>query len=175
MRYCSFCKEEHFEPIIGQSCQDWYWQSNKTKVGGTHVCRINKRVVSYNWEKSNPEKAKAKHSSNRTKRRSTSHGRLRHSFSSLMSSRLSGKSNQSVFSLVGYTLDDLKRHLESKFQFGMTWNNYGKSGWEVDHIIPDCNFKYQSCLDEEFKACWAIDNLQPLWSKDNKIKNGKVK
>lgn len=70
-------------------------------------------------------------------------------------------------SLVGYTLDDLVRHLEARFQPGMSWDNYGKYGWHIDHIKPRCAFTYTSPDDPEFKECWALSNLQPLWVTDN--------
>ena len=63
-------------------------------------------------------------------------------------------------SLVGYTLEDLTKHLESKFETWMTWDNYGK--WHIDHIKPQSLFKFESAEDPEFKKCWEIDNLQPL-------------
>jgi hypothetical protein len=36
--------------------------------------------------------------------------------------------------LTGYSVADLKEHLETRFTEGMTWENYGK--WHVDHIRP---------------------------------------
>lgn len=63
--------------------------------------------------------------------------------------------------LVNYSKEELMIHLESKFTKGMTWENYGRNGWHVDHIIPRC--KFDSSNDEEFKKCWCLDNLQPLW------------
>lgn len=74
--------------------------------------------------------------------------------------------------LVGYTLDDLKKHLESKFDSKMTWENYGEY-WEVDHIIPKSYFKYKIPEDEEFKLCWCLNNLQPLSKERNRYKNAK--
>lgn len=169
---CTFCKTEHECPNTGLSNRYWYWQPNKAvSIGGTHVCRDKKRSACINWDKNNPEKAKLKYQANRKKRRSTPKGRLRHNFSSLMSNRLSGKSSKSTFAAVSYTLEKLTEHLESKFQPGMNWENYG--AWEVDHIIPDCAFTYSSTQDANFKQCWALDNLRPLWSRDNKIKNGR--
>ena len=56
-------------------------------------------------------------------------------------------------------------HLESKFTEGMTWDNYGE--WHVDHKKPMTLFEFTSTDDEGFKECWALDNLQPLWGKDN--------
>ena len=73
-------------------------------------------------------------------------------------------------SLVGYTLADLMRHLEARFQLGMTWENYGKHGWVIDHIVPKSAFHYLTADDPDFKRCWALDNLQPLWFEDNRRK-----
>jgi len=67
--------------------------------------------------------------------------------------------------IVGYTLDDLKERLESQFKQGMSWDNYGK--WHIDHIRPVASFKFESFEDEDFKLCWSLNNLQPLWAKDN--------
>jgi len=67
--------------------------------------------------------------------------------------------------LVGYTLGDLMKHLENKFQDNMTWENYGQ--WHIDHIIPISAFNFKSPVDIDFKKCWALTNLQPLWAVDN--------
>jgi len=62
--------------------------------------------------------------------------------------------------LVGYTKKDLIKHLESKFEPWMDWNNYGK--WVIDHIKPKSLFHFNSYKDQEFKDCWALKNLQPM-------------
>lgn len=67
--------------------------------------------------------------------------------------------------LVGYTVDDLIRHLERQFLPGMTWEN--RSEWHVDHIVPLASFSFTSPDDEEFKAAWALTNLRPLWAREN--------
>jgi hypothetical protein len=68
-------------------------------------------------------------------------------------------------SFVGYTLDDLMKHLENQFKDGMSWDNKGE--WHIDHIIPRSHFHFTSPEDSEFKECWALTNLQPLWAEDN--------
>lgn len=73
---------------------------------------------------------------------------------------------------VGYTVDDLKRHLERQFVRGMSWDNYG-TDWHIDHIVPVKDFSFSSTDDPEFKACWALTNLRPLWATDNLTKGGK--
>jgi len=74
--------------------------------------------------------------------------------------------------LVGYTLDDLMTHLESLFQPGMSWDNYGD--WHIDHIIPRSYFNFTSYDDPEFIQCWSLDNLQPLWAEENLKKSNKL-
>lgn len=63
--------------------------------------------------------------------------------------------------LVGYTLEDLRQHLEGQFDKKMSWENYG-SYWHVDHIKPRSLFKFTKPEDKEFKECWELKNLQPL-------------
>jgi len=76
--------------------------------------------------------------------------------------------------IVGYTLEDLKKHLENLFQPGMTWENYGKGGWVIDHKIPVSAFNYTKPEHEDFKRCWALSNLQPMWEKENGLKSNKL-
>lgn len=75
------------------------------------------------------------------------------------------KNGRSWEKLVDFTLSDLIIHLKKLFQPGMTWKNYGK--WHIDHIVPRSKFYFQSADDPEFKKCWALNNLQPLWAIDN--------
>jgi hypothetical protein len=98
--------------------------------------------------------------------------RLRTNFSSLLRAHLR-KNGDHVFDIVGYSVHDLKKHLENKFEDGMSWDNYGK--WHIDHIIPASSFKYRSYEDIEFKECWSLENLQPLWALDNIKKGAKLK
>jgi hypothetical protein len=74
--------------------------------------------------------------------------------------------------LVGYTCQDLIEHLEKLFKPGMSWDNYGK--WHIDHIIPISFFKFETIGDVEFKMCWRLENLQPLWAKENILKSDKI-
>jgi len=69
--------------------------------------------------------------------------------------------------LVGCSIDKLKNHLESKFQPGMSFSNYGK--WHIDHIIPCARFDLIKASEQ--RKCFHYTNLQPLWAKDNFRKN----
>ena len=71
----------------------------------------------------------------------------------------------SVFDICDYTVGDLKSQLESLFIEGMSWDNYGKTGWVIDHIRPLASFEILE--KEEMKKAWELNNLQPLWASDN--------
>lgn len=73
------------------------------------------------------------------------------------------------FDTLGYTPEQLIEHLEKQFHNGMTWENYGE--WHIDHIKPISSFIFESSEDEEFKRCWSLKNLQPMWGTEN-IKKG---
>ena len=84
------------------------------------------------------------------------------------------KRNQKTGSAVkdlGCSIEQLKKHLESKFLPNMTWTNYGPDGWHIDHIIPLTKFNL-SDRNEFLKAC-HYTNLQPLWAIDNIKKSNK--
>lgn len=74
------------------------------------------------------------------------------------------KNGTTWIKLVPYSREDLINHLESKFTKSMTWDNYGVKGWVIDHVIPQVYFQFNSTDHPAFKACWALENLQPLWN-----------
>ena len=76
------------------------------------------------------------------------------------------------FNMVGYTALNLKEHLEKQFNDGMSWENYGE--WHIDHIKPISSFIFEGSEDEEFKKCWSLDNLQPMWGLENIKKSNKL-
>lgn len=85
---------------------------------------------------------------------------------------LTGKTKSaSTIELLGCSIEDLKIHLESLFQPGMTWENYGnpngdyKSGWHIDHIRPCISFDLSDPIEQ--RECFNYKNLQPLWAEEN--------
>jgi len=106
-------------------------------------------------------------------RRKNINHKLNDNISRSISNSLKGNKNGYHWeSLVGYTIHDLKNHLEKQFKDGMSWQN--KEKWHIDHIIPISVFNFSSPEHIDFKRCWALENLQPLWAKDNKIKHAKI-
>jgi hypothetical protein len=99
-------------------------------------------------------------------KRSTPEGKINHRMSSRINQVLKGgKLGRKWSTITGFSAEELKNHLESKFTNGMSWGNIGK--WHIDHIIPVSFFEFSSTDDVEFKMCWRLENLQPLWAEDN--------
>ena len=78
------------------------------------------------------------------------------------------KKSKKTFALFGYTPNELKAHLESKFTEKMSWENYG-TYWHIDHIVPISFFDFNDIV--EFKYCWSFHNLRPFPAKENEQKS----
>ena len=76
--------------------------------------------------------------------------------------------DKEITKLLGYTIKELKEHLEKQFEQWMTWDNLGttsakpKQTWQIDHIRPVNTFNITGTDCDDFKKCWALDNLRPL-------------
>ena len=64
----------------------------------------------------------------------------------------------------------LKKHIESQFKDGMSWENHKHDGWHIDHIIPLSSAKNE---ENVYKLC-HYTNLQPLWATENYKKGKKI-
>ena len=72
---------------------------------------------------------------------------------------------------VGYSIQQLKNHLEAQFTKDMNWERFRLGEIHIDHIVPVSSFDLSD--PDELKSAWAITNLRPLWAKDNLIKSSK--
>lgn len=68
---------------------------------------------------------------------------------------------------IGCDMDTFMAHIESLFVEGMSWDN--RHCWHLDHIRPCSSFDLTD--PEQQKQCFHYTNLQPLWARDNLIKN----
>jgi hypothetical protein len=74
------------------------------------------------------------------------------------------KSGSAVRDL-GCSIEEFKIYIESKFKEGMSWDNWGRRGWHLDHIKPISSFNLLD-KDQFLEAC-NYRNLQPLWWYEN--------
>ena len=99
--------------------------------------------------------------------------------------RTNSQKNGSILKHLPYSFQELKSHLEKQFEPWMTWDNNGRYNsktwddndpstwtWHVDHIIPQSDLPYTSMEEENFKKCWALENLRPYPAKWNQSDGG---
>lgn len=66
---------------------------------------------------------------------------------------------------LGCSIPEFKKYIESKFQPGMTWENWGRDTWHLDHITPLSWFNLED--RNQFLISAHYSNYQPLWAVDN--------
>lgn len=111
------------------------------------------------------------------RRKSNVKFRIDESMAAQVGSVLRGqKAGRGWQALVGYTVQELMVHLEAHFEPGMNWDNYGRTptSWSIDHVTPKSFFEYDSTDSEAFRACWALENLRPMWWPENHAKGNRV-
>jgi hypothetical protein len=74
--------------------------------------------------------------------------------------------------LLGCTMAEFVSHVESLWLPGMTWANWSRDGWHIDHIVPLAAFDLSD--EEQCKKACHYTNLCPLWAKANLAKGSKV-
>lgn len=137
-----------------------------------HLRSDKRKKTLNNWREKNIEKVREYNRAYESMRRKNPIYKLNKNIARLMRSSLKGKKGKTWRELVGYTIEELKSHLEKQFKDGMTWENYGQ--WHVDHIRPIASFTITSPDCADFKVCWALSNLQPLWAKENLTKGARL-
>jgi len=154
-------------------------------------CRLeSKRITARKWNAVNKDKRRSHQEKWRTNNRTLDRANSMKSYyrksavqkqkdrlATNLRSRLRDaiKRNQKSGSAVrdlGCSIEFLKKHLEDQFTEGMSWSNYGRYGWHIDHIIPLDSFDLTN-REELLKAC-NYTNLQPLWAGDNLRKGSKM-
>jgi hypothetical protein len=134
---------------------------------------VSERVRARARERSKePDAAFERRENARSRYRSNPNHRLSTIMSVNVRSALLGtRKREPTFKMLGYSVDDLRAHLERTMQRGMTWGNYGKR-WHIDHIVPQSAFDQTD--PEQFRRCWALTNLRALGSRQNQIKHAKT-
>jgi hypothetical protein len=82
-----------------------------------------------------------------------------------------GKGGKTTEATVGYSIAELRTHLERQFTKGMGWDNMGE--WHIDHIVPLASFTITGPNDPELRRAWSLPNLRPIWAAENLAKHHK--
>ncbi len=170
------------------------FRGGKSAADKRYAERHKKEIAEYNklWQQENRDQLRKYHTGWRTKNREHVRSYARRSFNdryhrdpvfrlthtvrfavwACLKERGGNKEGYRTFQMLPYTVEQLKSHLEAQFQPDMTWENYGD--WHVDHKRPISNFNFSSHKDPDFRECWSLDNLQPLWGEENWSKGAKI-
>lgn len=81
-------------------------------------------------------------------------------------------SSPKIEALFGYTIQDLRVHLEKQFHGGMDWDRFCNGDIHIDHITPRSSFDMSS--EAELQACWCLSNLRPMWASENIAKSNNI-
>jgi hypothetical protein len=174
-----FAKDSNKSDGISSSCKECkklFYIENKERIKKRsnnyyHINRISILSKQKMYEKENRE-----NSSKREKLRIQNdlQFKLRKSLRIRLNKALRGSAKSgSAINDLGCSIEFFKSYLESKFQPGMSWDNYGfgHERWTMDHIIPLSRFNL-SDRDQFLVAC-NYSNIQPLWYLDNVRKGNK--
>jgi hypothetical protein len=142
---------------------------NRVRCKSSYKRNRSKRIVAMKqYRASNWDKINAYYRSHRRK----PYVAARHSISNRIRQTLKGQSKSSnTIKLLGCSIKHFKMYLESLFEHGMSWDNYG-SHWHIDHIIPCAIFDLSK--PEHQARCFHFSNLQPLLAADNLAKGCKL-
>ena len=148
---------------MNRKMHDWY-RKNSEKA----------KEKSHQWQKNNKSRIRENTRAYSLKRRKEDvEYRLRKVLRARLYSAL--HNNQKMGSAIkdlGCTISELKQYLESQFQPGMTWDNWSKDGWHIDHIFPLS--KTDLSDPEQLKKVCHYTNLQPMWASENLSKNNRI-
>ncbi len=181
-KICSHCKEE--------KSIDAFARNKNTKDGRQYSCRMCQNAIVSKWYKENseiirnkrkirfnndPEKVRAYFRAKARERLKNPQSRLGNNISRAIRHSIQdgAKSKRHWEDLVGYTVAQLKKHLEKRFTDGMTWDNYGTL-WEIDHKVPISVFNFEKPGEIDFRLCWSLKNLQPMVAVENRSKQGRI-
>lgn len=178
---------------VCSACKEWYpldrfYNLQSAQDGLSYRCKNCQKVRALEYYRAHRASIQAKRKTGhfrkrfnaycrkyaKRRRRTDPEYRIKRNLRGALNAALKGAPKSApTMELIGCTSQELRQHLESQFQEGMSWDNYGQPGWEIDHVIPCAAFDLTD--PEQQKACFHYTNLQPLWGPDNLAKSDKVK
>lgn len=158
------CRKCNIEKELVNFCYD-----KKASDGLQSYCKECKTSLIYEYYQKYPERRRKR--SREENRQRYYNNRLHQNIGRILRMGLKTNKRGKTFDILGFSVKELKEHLESLFKEGMTWDNYGE--WHIDHKIPRSLLPYSYKEDENFIKCWSLDNLQPLWKIENLKKSNK--
>jgi hypothetical protein len=162
-----------------------YWKNHDRAraIARASYRRNPKRVLTQSQKVAAREKTKRYRARHKEKLQARERERLvtdpAYAFARLLRSRV-GKAVKEQYAkkafktmdLIGCTVSRLLAHLEAQFLPGMKWENYGRRGWHIDHILPCAAFDLSR--PDHQKKCFHYSNLRPAWSHHNEGRGSRI-
>jgi hypothetical protein len=154
------------------SCSQKLWILKNPDKNWNRQNSIEAKKRKNEWRKKNIDKIRIIKQRYKKKRRQNDISyNLYEKMSNAIRIALNGKGFKKWTKIVGYDAYDLKNHLEKTLPENISWNEFLKNDYHIDHIIPQSLYSYKNEFDEDFKKCWELKNLRILPGKENKQKS----
>ena len=184
--HCKQCRKDYHQ-ANKEKLKEWNKNNYYLKMEDPNFRELRKKR-NQNYYNSNKDKIST-HRSTRSERDKTNKYYMNkrktdpnYAISCNVSSRIRTALKRNKFTsseyLTGCSISDLRIYIESLWEEGMSWDNYGNPNgnhthcWHLDHIIP-CNAFDLTKLEQQ-KICFHYTNMQPLWAIDNLRKGDKI-
>jgi hypothetical protein len=173
-KICSSCKIRRLQPQEKVCCQcsKQFIDTSRSKNAKycSQECGVKAGCKRYSTKVKSGYYGKPKPRDRKEYRKRLYRERINFRLASILRSRLGGALSGegkvgSAVADMGCTLSELRTYLESLFKPGMSWENYGRDGWHIDHIRPLASFDLED--PEQFRQACHYTNLQPLWAEEN--------
>jgi hypothetical protein len=164
---------ESHRDIAARNALSWHYKNRERHLEAIRKYRIDNIETIKQKDKEYRDAHKAQRRLYDKGRYYSLNTRIARSIRSRIFKALKGKSKSvATLTMVGCSLPELKCYLESMFQSGMSWDNYGYRGWHIDHIIPLSSFDLTDKHD--IMRCTHFSNLRPMWALDNMRKGNRM-
>lgn len=173
MKKCCICKEQKSFELFSKNKNSKDNHKNECKTCAKNYRDKNKEYFS-NYRQNNKERKTELNRINQKQRKNTDPlYKLRVSIRSNVNNTFKRGTNQfrkhaRTETILGCTIEEFIKHIESKFTEGMTLDNHGE--WHFDHIYPVS----LATTEEQIIKLNHYTNFQPLWAEDNIAKGNKI-
>jgi hypothetical protein len=163
-KYCSYLKNKEYKSKNKEKIKELKRRYHKSERG---IEANKKYAIKYrenlpDYVKTKLRESHKKYCNNRYN--SDSQYKLMVSIRSLIGKSFrNNKKSKRTQEILGCTIEEFRKYIESKFIDGMSWENQGV--WHLDHIIPISRAKNEEDLIKlnhytNFKPMWGVDNLK---------------
>lgn len=136
--------------------------------------REKKRAYDQRWRDANRDLVRAKQDRAYRKEMSCPAKVLKRRIRARLREMVKGIGSVRTEAILGYTKEQLATHIQRQFTKGMTWEKLMSGEIHIDHITPVSSFSITGIDCAEFRACWALPNLRPMWAIENQRKQAKI-